>query len=170
MLHDHRLSSEATCNEHGAQKIFARAKAFYDWKISRSQILSGFFDFQKKSDSCFLISKKAKSYEKRQNLKLWLQKRQIGNPVLWLTPNMVHWFARKRVKRNVSWTVKWREQQQNNFVVKFWNFAKHKHFRLIGEQSAAASNDIIAKNIVCGLFQNLSGRPEDWTVSGAYHL
>jgi len=32
---------------------------------------------------------------------------------------------------------------------------KNKNFRLIGEQAAAAQNDITAKKIVSGLFQNL---------------
>jgi len=44
---------------------------------------------------------------------------------------------------------------------------KTKNF---GEQTAAARNDVIAKKIVSGLFQNRSGRPEDWTVSGPCHL
>jgi len=38
--------------------------------------------------------------------------------------------------------------------------------KIFGEQTAAARNDVIAKKIASGLFQNLSGRPEDWTVSG----
>ena len=38
------------------------------------------------------------------------------------------------------------------------------------KQTAAARNDVIAKKIASGLFQNLSGRPEDWTVSGPCHL
>jgi len=42
-------------------------------------------------------------------------------------------------------------------------FAKTKIF---GEQTATARHDVIAKKIASGLFQNLSGRPEDWTVSG----
>ena len=33
--------------------------------------------------------------------------------LLWLIHNMVHWFACKQVKQNISRTVKWREQQQN---------------------------------------------------------
>jgi len=36
--------------------------------------------------------------------------------------------------------------------VRFWNFAKKKIF---GEQTAAARNDVTAKTIVSGLFQNL---------------
>jgi len=39
-----------------------------------------------------------------------------------------------------------------------------------GEQTAAALNEVIAKKIASGLFQNLSGQPEDWTVSGLCHL
>jgi len=42
--------------------------------------------------------------------------------------------------------------------------------KIFGEQTAAARNDVIAKRIVGRLFQNLSGRPEDWTVSGPCHL
>ena len=33
-----------------------------------------------------------------------------------------------------------------------------------------ARNDVIAKKIASGLFQNRSGRPKDWTVSGPCHL
>jgi len=44
---------------------------------------------------------------------------------------------------------------------------KTKNF---GKQNAAARNDVIAKKIASGLFQNRSGRPEDWTVSGLCHL
>jgi len=43
-------------------------------------------------------------------------------------------------------------------------------FFFLGEQTAAARNDVIAKKIASGLFQNRSGRPEDWTVSGPCHL
>jgi len=32
---------------------------------------------------------------------------------------MVHWFASKQVKQNISKTVKWREQQQNIFLLDF---------------------------------------------------
>jgi len=39
-----------------------------------------------------------------------------------------------------------------------------------GEQTAAARNNVIAKKIVSGLFQNLSRWPADWTVSGPCHL
>jgi len=42
--------------------------------------------------------------------------------------------------------------------------------KIFGEQTAAARNDVIAKKIDSGLFQNISGRPDDWTVSGACHL
>jgi len=45
-----------------------------------------------------------------------------------------------------------------------------KKAKIFGEQTAAARNDVIAKKIASGLFQNLSGRPEDWTVSGPCHL
>jgi len=38
------------------------------------------------------------------------------------------------------------------------------------QRSAAARNDVISKKIASGLFENLSGRPEDWTVSGPCHL
>jgi len=46
------------------------------------------------------------------------------------------------------------------FVVRLWNLQKTKIF---GEQTAAARNNVIPKKIV-------SGRPEDWTVSGPCHL
>jgi len=42
--------------------------------------------------------------------------------------------------------------------------------KIFGEQTAAARNDVIAKKIASGLFQNLGGRPQDWTVSGPCHL
>jgi len=42
--------------------------------------------------------------------------------------------------------------------------------KIFGEQTAAARNEVIAKKIASGLLQNLSGRPEDWTVSGPCHL
>ena len=46
-----------------------------DWKKSRkSQVLSHFFYFQVDFQ---------KSVLKSQNFKIWLRKRQIGNPVLW---------------------------------------------------------------------------------------
>jgi len=68
---------------------------------------------------------------------------------------MVHWFAWKQVERNNRRTVKWREQQQNIFLLDF-ETAKHKNFCLIGEQTAATRNDVTAKKIiVSGLFQNL---------------
>jgi len=38
------------------------------------------------------------------------------------------------------------------------------------QRPVATRNDVIAKKIASGLFQNLSGRPEDWTVSGPCHL
>jgi len=34
------------------------------------------------------------------------------------------------------------------------------------QRPVAARNDVIAKKIASGLFQNRSGRPEDWNVSG----
>ena len=40
-----------------------------------------------------------------------------------------------------------------------------KKTKIFGEQTVAARSDVIAKNIASGLFQNRSGRPEDWTVS-----
>jgi len=38
------------------------------------------------------------------------------------------------------------------------------------QRPVAARNDVIAKKLASGLFQNLSGRPEDWTASGPCHL
>jgi len=55
--------------------------------------------------------------------------------------------------------VKWREQQQKNFVVRFWNFAKNKNFRPTGEQSAAARNDVTVKKLLTNFFRTFSGRP-----------
>jgi len=42
--------------------------------------------------------------------------------------------------------------------------------KIFGEQTVAARSDVIAKKIASGLFQNRSGLPEDWTVSGPCHL
>jgi len=67
---------------------------------------------------------------------------------------MVHWFAWKHVKQNISRTVKWREQQQIISMLDFETLQK-KNFRLIGELTTAAQNDVTAKKIVSGLFQNL---------------
>jgi len=39
---------------------------------------------------------------------------------------MVHWFAWKQVKHNISRTVKWREQQQNISLLDFENLQKQK--------------------------------------------
>jgi len=57
----------------------------------------------------------------------------------------------------------------NNFLVRFWNFAKNKNFRLIGDKTAASRNDPEwrhgkVENVVSGLFQTYSWRPEDWIV------
>jgi len=38
------------------------------------------------------------------------------------------------------------------------------------QPTIVARNDVIAKKIAGGLFQNLCGRPEDWTVNGPCHL
>jgi len=58
----------------------------------------------------------------------------------------------------------------NNFVVRFWNFCKKQKFRLVGEQTVAARNDVTAKKLLADCFKTFSGRPEDWTVSGPCHL
>ena len=50
-------------------QCFSRAKPFW---TEKSQVLSGFFDFQKKP----------KAFKKSQNFKIWLKKSQIGNPGL----------------------------------------------------------------------------------------
>jgi len=42
--------------------------------------------------------------------------------------------------------------------------------KIFGEPTVAARSDVIAKKIASGLFQNRSGRLEDWTVSGPCHL
>jgi len=55
------------------------------------------------------------------------------------------------VKRNVSRTVKWREQQQKSSLLGFETLQKTKIF----DETAAARNDVTAKTIVSGLFQNL---------------
>jgi len=38
------------------------------------------------------------------------------------------------------------------------------------QRPVTARNDVIAKKIPSGLFQNLSRWPDDWTVSGPCHL
>jgi len=46
----------------------------------------------------------------------------------------------------------------NNFIARFWNFAKNKNFALLAstpQRSVAARNDVTAKKVVSGLFQNL---------------
>jgi len=46
----------------------------------------------------------------------------------------------------------------NNLIVRFWNFAKNKNFALLASTSqwpVAARNDVTAKKLVNGLFQNL---------------
>jgi len=58
--------------------------------------------------------------------------------------------------------VKRREQQQNISLLDFETLQKLK-FSPNGEQTAAPRNDVTAKKIVSGLFQNLSGLSEDWT-------
>jgi len=49
-------------------------------------------------------------------------------------------------------------------------YKKQKFLASRLQRPVAARNDVIAKNIDGGLFQNLSGWPEDWTVSGPCHL
>ena len=56
-------------------------------------------------------------------------------------------------ERNMSRTVKEKQQQQTLSLVDFESLQKQK-FRL-GEQTAAARNDVTAKKVVSGLFQNL---------------
>ena len=75
--------------------------------------------------------------------------------MLWLIHNMVHQFAWKQAKRNVSRTIKWREQQQKISLLDFETLQKNKNFLLIGEHTAAVRNDVTAKKIVSGLFKNL---------------
>jgi len=46
----------------------------------------------------------------------------------------------------------------NNFIVRFWNFGKNKNFALLAsrlQRPEAARNDVTAKKVVSGLFQNL---------------
>jgi len=74
----------------------------------------------------------------------------INESVCCFDSNMVHWFAWKQGKRNMSRTVK-KEQQ----TISLLKLCKKQKFRLIGEQTAAARNDVTAKKIVGGLFQNL---------------
>ena len=70
-----------------------------------------------------------------------------------LIHNMVHWFAWKQVKQNISRTVKSREQQQNIFLLDFETL-QTKKFRLLDEQTAAARNDVTAQKNFSGLFRN----------------
>jgi len=55
------------------------------------------------------------------------------------------------VKRNVGRTVKWREQQQKYSLLDYETLQN----KIFSEQIAAARNDVIAKKIASGLFQNL---------------
>jgi len=55
------------------------------FRLKKSQIKPGFFVFKS-------ALKKA-----RISIKIWFQKSQIGNPVLWLIHNMIHSFAWKQV-------------------------------------------------------------------------
>jgi len=73
------------------------------------------------------------------------------------------------VKRNISRTVKWREQQQKISLLDFETLQK-TNFHLIGEQTAAARNDVTVKKLLADCFKSFSGRPEDGTVSGPCHL
>jgi len=46
----------------------------------------------------------------------------------------------------------------NNFIVRFWNLAKNKNFASLAsrpQRPVAVRNDVAAKKIVSGLFQNL---------------
>jgi len=71
------------------------------------------------------------------------------------------------VKRNISITVKWREQQQKSSLLDFETLQKSKIF---GKQTVAARNDVTVKKLLEGCFKTFSGRSEDWTVSDPCHL
>jgi len=46
----------------------------------------------------------------------------------------------------------------NNFIIRFWNFAKNKNFALLVSRPlrpVAAPNDVTTKKVVGGLFENL---------------
>jgi len=46
----------------------------------------------------------------------------------------------------------------NNFIVRFWNFAKNKNFTLLAsrpQRPVGARNDVTAKKVASGLFQNV---------------
>jgi len=60
----------------------------------------------------------------------------------------------------MSRTVRKKEQQQTISLFDFESLQK-TNFCLVGEQTAAARNDITAKKILSGLLQTFSGQPED---------
>ena len=71
MLHGYRLFSEEIFNEYAAQTMFFQSQAFPpEKKPEKAKFCLAFFDFQKKP----------KVFKKSQNIKIWLQKSQIGNP------------------------------------------------------------------------------------------
>jgi len=72
-LHGYRLFSENICDEYAAETMFFRSQAFpTEKKPEKARFCLAFFDLQKKP-KVFKIS---------QNFKIWLQKSQIGTPVL----------------------------------------------------------------------------------------
>jgi len=58
----------------------------------------------------------------------------------------------------------------NNFIVRFWNFAKNKNFALLASRLQRPGMTTPLKKLLADCFKTFSGRPEDWTVSGPCHL
>jgi len=79
--------------------------------------------------------------------------------VAWLIRDMVHGFAWMETSETEYEHNGERERTaENNFIARFWNFAQNKNFALLTsrpQRPVVARNDITAKKIVSGLFQNL---------------
>jgi len=53
-----------------------------------------------------------------------------------------------------------------HFLVLNFKPCRNKNFLVIGEQTAAAWNDVTANKLLAGCFKTFSWLPEDWTASG----
>ena len=61
----------------------------------------------------------------------------------------------------------------NNFIVRFWNFAKNENFALLAsrpQRPVVAGMKSPLKKLLADCFKTFNGRPEDLTVSGPLHL
>jgi len=63
-----------------------------------------------------------------------------------------------------------RETAANNFIVRFWNFAKNKNFDSLASWPQRPGMTSPLKKLLADGCKTFSGRPEDWTVSGPCHL